>query len=261
MSCRRARRVVMEYAFDELERGERALFESHLDGCPRCRRRVSGLRHLWRALPEPHPAGLHPPAALWERSWSSILEGIAEPPQIDAPATDGWVATGSRWSAVAAAIVAAFLLGQRWDDVRQVALRLAGLEPPAAAGYFSGLDSFQRASDGYLQRSRLLLLELQQTGAAAGGVDDPWLMRHSRGLLGEFPRQFSTARRAHNPQLEQLLAELEGVLRHVLDQAQRQDGAVPADLESDLNRLLFKLEMLELPEAARTSAAAAPTPL
>lgn len=246
MSCRRARGLLVDYVFDEMERSGRAAFESHLDGCPRCRRHAAALKRLWRALPEPYPAALTPPAAVWERTWEAIAERIAAPLPADWPAQRPIAAW--RWAAAAAALGGAFLLGRYWDEARLASLRLAGRAAPPA-GYFSGLDTFHTASHGYLQRSRLLLLELQQTAGAEAGVDDPWLVSHSRSLLGEVPEHLSAARQIRNPHLEDLLADLEVVLRQVLE-SDRARGGLPRDLEAEMGLLLFKLEMLESPAAS-----------
>lgn len=259
MSCWRARRRLLGYVFDDLERSERSLIESHLDGCPRCRRRALGLRRLYRALPEPHPAALEPPEEVWERTWSGILERIALPAHPEAAPlprrTFFW-----RRAAAAAALCGAFVLGRHWESLSGEALSLAGLRTPSG-GYFSGLDSFQAASHDYLQRSRLLLIELQQTGSGEAAHDDPWLVDHSRGLLGEVPHHLTAARRIHNPHLEDLLGELEAVLRQVLERSASDRTHVPPGLEAQMSLLLFKLEMLGRPSYAPAQAALHPTPL
>jgi len=253
MSCRRSRRTLPEYLFDEMDRVERADFESHLDGCQRCRKQVHGLRRLWKSLPEPYPAALEPPPQVWAHCWERILERVTVPgaDRSAAPAAGG-LSRPARWTAAAAVLAGAFLLGLRWEDVRLQAMHLTGLAPAAEEGYFSGLESFASESDNYLQRSRLVLMELQQTGATAQSVDDPWLAEHSRLLLGEAPRHLTAARRIRNPRIEDLLAELESVLRQVLENGGGGAG-LPPELEAETELLLFKLEMLD-----RTSPAVQP---
>jgi hypothetical protein len=246
--------MLLEYTLDDLESAARIDVESHLDGCPRCRQQAMSIRRLWRALPEPQPGALQPPPAAWERSWNSILERIAgpEPDQTVQGSAGGWRA-GARWAAAAAACAAAFVLGLEWPDVRDSALSLLG-SSPSPVNHFAGLDSFQRASDDYLQRSRLLLLELQQTGAGSRTLEDPWLVDHSRSLLGEAARHAPAARRIHNYHIERLLADLEVVLRRVLGAAQ--SGGIDPGLESEMGLLLFRLEMLERPAAPASAPAA-----
>ena len=254
MTCRRTRKALLEYTLDDLEDTTRLDVESHLDGCPPCRQQAVALRRLWRAVPEPQPAALIPPDAFWERSWSRILERLdsreAEVPgAVPAPRR----VVLARWAAVAAGLVLAFVLGLLWPSLREAALALAGADPEPV-NHFAGLDSFQRASGDYLQRSRLLLLELQQTGAAGSSLDDPWLAEHSRALLGEASRHAPIARRIHNRHIERLLADLEGLLRRLLDTSSR--GGVDPGLEAEMSLLLFRLEMMERPDLPAAAPAA-----
>jgi hypothetical protein len=248
MTCRRARRLLLEYIFDDLERPERAAVESHIDGCRHCRSQALAWRRLQRLLPEPYPAAPEMPGDVRDRIWSGVIEEISTPADpAPRPAVAGW-RTARRWSAVAAALCLAFLAGRSWEDLSRAALRAAGMEPVRAGGYFSGLDAFDRSSDSYLRRTRLLLMELRQGGGGAEPLADPWLARHSRGLLREAPRHLASARRLRNPQLEALLEDLETVLREVLESGE--GAALPEDLESELGMLLLKLEMLEPPAPA-----------
>ncbi|MEE9217440.1 MAG: zf-HC2 domain-containing protein [Acidobacteriota bacterium] len=245
MSCRRVRKLIVEYVFGELPRQQQTVLESHLDGCSRCRRALLGLRRLCRMLPDPYAGPLGPGAETWDQVWNRIVEEVSAPEVApSAPSRARWP-TPLRWAATAATLSAAFLVGRHWDDLRSQAGYWLGRDVPSPAGYYTGLDSFQSTSDDYLQRSRLLLLELQFSGVGAAGVDDPWLMDHSRNLLGEAPRLRQVARRIRNPRLEGLLGELETVLSLILETSALGQAALPAELESDLGRLLFKLEMLE----------------
>jgi hypothetical protein len=254
VTCRRARRLLLEYVFDDLEPRPRAAVESHLDGCPDCRRQALSWRRLQRLLPEPCPAALELPAAVRERVWSGVLEEISLP-AVSAPVASPRSGRALlRWSSVAAAVCLAFLAGRSWDDLSRAALRAAGMEPGRAGGYFRGLEAFERSSDSYLRRTRLLLMELRQGEAATRQLTDPWLANHSRGLLREAPRHLASARRLRSPQLEALLEDLEAVLREILESGD--STALPADLESELGTLLLKLEILERP-----SPAPAPPPL
>lgn len=248
MTCRRARHLLLEYIFEDLDRSERAAVESHIDGCPGCRRQTLSWRRLQRLLPEPCPEALELPEAARERIWRGVVEEISLPADSSPRAFSPSGRAAWRWSAVAAALCLAFVAGRSWDDLSRAALRAAGMEPVRAGGYFSGLDSFEHSSDSYLQRTRLLLMELRQGGGGAQQLADPWLARHSRGLLSEAPRHLASARRLRNPQIEALLGDLETVLREILESDT--GAALPADLESELGTLLFKLEMLERPAPA-----------
>jgi anti-sigma factor RsiW len=239
---------MLEYIFDDLERPERAAIESHFDGCPRCRRQALAWRRLQRLLPEPSGTAPDLPDAVRDRVWSGVTDEISVP-EASSPfrSRSPWRAA-ARWTAVAAAVCLAFLFGRSWEDLSQAALRAAGMEPSRAGGYFSGLDSFERSSDSYLQRTRLLLMEVHLGGGSTQQLADPWLARHSLGLLSEAPRHLASARRLRNPHLEALLRDLEAVLREVLESDA--GAALPEDLESDLETLLMKLEILERPAPA-----------
>ncbi len=257
MSCRRVQGLLLEYVFDDMGAAQRAALESHLDGCPRCRQRVSGLRRLWRALPEPYPAALEPQPATWERSWSAILERITLPAEAQAAAGIDRRPTFARGTAVAASLCLAFLLGLHWPDLRLAALRMAG-RAPAYVPHVSGLETFQSASHGYLQRTRLLLLEVRQSEPSSGSLADTSLVSHSRSLLGEAPRHLTAAREVRNPHLEALLFELEDILRQILERGGGAPGGLPTDLEDAMDVMLFKLEMLERPPAPHAAPAMRP---
>ncbi len=246
MNCRRARKLFLEYIFEELDREARTSLESHLDVCEKCRSRVLELRGLWHSLPEARRHSL--PSEVSGQVWDSILEKISVQAEADLPRRGpGW-ATPLRWAATAAAIGAGFMLGRHWDDARTQIYLLLGHQPAIDEGYFTGLDSFENASDDYLERSRLLLLELQLSEAALEELKSPWLSSHSRALLGEVPRLRRVARRLDNPQLEGLLGELEDVLGRILDISAQGGGSLHPELESAMSRLLFKLEMLDSPD-------------
>lgn len=245
MNCRRARKLFLEYIFEELDREAKTSLEGHLDGCEVCRSRVLELRGLWHSLPEARRQSL--PSEVSGQVWDSILEKIRvqSGPELH---RQGLVwATPLRWAATVAAVTAGFMLGRHWDDIRPLIPYLPDHQPALSEGYFTSLDSFESASDDYLERSRLLLLELQLSEAALEELKSPWLASHSRDLLGEAPQLRRVARRLENPQLDGLLGELEDVLGRILEISAQGGGSLHPELESAMGRLLFKLEMLDSP--------------
>ncbi|MCZ6779417.1 MAG: hypothetical protein V3U86_06085 [Acidobacteriota bacterium] len=253
MNCRGARKLFLEYIFKELDREAQTSLEGHLDDCVNCRSRVLDLRGLWHSLPEARRHSL--PSGVSEQVWDSILKEISAQPGRQLPRQGrGW-AMPLRWAATIAAMVAGFMLGRYWDDAHRELNRFLGSPPAVSAGYFTSLNSFETASDDYLERSRLLLLELQLSEAALEELKSPWLASHSRDLLGEVPRLRRIARRLDNPQLERLLVDLEDVLGQILETSAEAGGRLHPDVESAMGRLLFKLEMLDSPREEALSSA------
>ena len=238
MNCRRARKLFLEYIFEELDREARTSLESHLDVCEKCRSRVLELRGLWHSLPEARRHSL--PSEVSGQVWDSILEKISVQAEADLPRRGpGW-ATPLRWAATVAAIGAGFMLGRHWDELNP--------QPANDGSYVKNLKLFENASDDYLERSRLLLLELQLSDAALEELKSPWLSSHSRDLLGEVPRLRRVARDLENPDLERLLGDLEDVLDRILEISAAGGDRLHPELESAMSRLLFKLEMLDSPD-------------
>lgn len=192
--------LLAAYAMDALDQDEREAFETHLDGCPRCRAELVGLREALAELAgqvstEP-PAALRgavldavaasgPPAAV-EPAAASGPGRIDEPPRTDGPG--GPVAARSgRWPLLVAAAVAVLaLIGvtvwQPWNP-RPTAVTAADVLAAADAVRATGTAGGGQIT---LVRSnalgRAVLITRDMPSAPAGMVHQAWL-QHPGGAM------------------------------------------------------------------------------
>lgn len=178
------------------------------------------------------------------------------------PALRAALAAGSRpapvlpwWRLAQAAAVlllagASFTVGRLWDQAAGIFTGSDGTAMPAAAGS-TGLDSegrlllFSQRTNDYLDRSRMVLLELANGDFGAEGLS---LSEASRRLLQENPAARQVAREIADRRLQDLVGELEVLLGQISRLPETESGHVER-IRTYLNNSGL-LEQLELMGAA-----------
>lgn len=228
---------------------------AHAAGCPECSARLRALGEELSALAPPdEPAR---PPDYGAQVWARIERRLDEEVPHGSAASRGAVVRpfGRRFfgrvaglSAIAAALVAAFLLGQRFP----------GRQKPISAEVRERV--LLVAIGHHLERSQMILVEL--ANAPTDGPLDVALERASAGELVSANRLYrQTALRSGETALAAVLDELERVL---LEVAAGPERLAPADLEELQRRieargLLFKIRVVgsQVRERGRVTAPAA----
>lgn len=206
---------------------------AHLETCGECRERLQRLGETLALARSPEVP--EPDEGFEARVWARLQPRLA-PPQV------AWTGMSWRWlwpraaglGAVAAALVAAFLLG------RGLAPRPQPLSPEVRERLLLV------AVDDHLERSRMVLVEL--ANAPDGQPLDVSLQRDVADELVSANRLYrQTARRSGEPGLAAVLEELERVLIEI---ATGPEALAPADLAGLRHRiesrgLLFKVRVIQ----------------
>jgi len=261
------------YHYGETDGGavDRAAIEAHLAACSRCRAERDTLARTLAAVstvPVPERAESYG-QEVWQRleprlhggagilPAGSVLEDAGKPaPQVHGkPARQLEPGRRSRWldffawprlamgGAVAALLVAAFLAGRYWPGPKSPAAPAA--EPISAQARDRVLLA---AVADHMERSEILLMELENANAAGGRKIDISLQRQQAQELAAGTRLYEqAARQAGETGLSNLLDDLGRVLVTV---AHSPNTVTPAELTELRGRIegpgiLFKLQVVD----------------
>ena len=206
--------------------------ESHLASCPECAERLRVLAETlaFAQAPDPPERGDDYGARVWERLRPQL--GLEVPPKVVPLRRALWPRVAAL-TALAAALVLAFLLGRRFPEQPQ----------PLSAEVRERV--LLVAVGEHLERTQLVLVEL--ANAPAGEALDVSAQRAVADELVSSGRLYrQAAARSGDPALAAVLEELERVLQEV---AAGPDSLGPADLAKLQQRieargLLFKVRVV-----------------
>ncbi|HET6372894.1 MAG TPA: hypothetical protein VFG76_06285 [Candidatus Polarisedimenticolia bacterium] len=190
-------------------------------------------------------------------TWSTLRAELSSS-RAQAPSPALGDRSGPRFLKAAAVLLiagAAFVLGRSWDALTPTGLQQSsvGVPPPSLreGGPDSGrpedagwrLKTFSQETNGYLDRSRLVLLELSNSEAAE---DSEALRTASRGLLRENPHARQVADKIDDPRIEELVKRLQGVLEEIARLSVPADGRSIDRIRSYVNDsgVLMQLEIM-----------------
>ena len=225
--------------------------ESHLAACKDCAAEFAQLRATLSAIDYPVPER----AADYEAQLWSTLRPRLE--QSEAPKRSAWTALlqPRRWAiagALAVIIVAAFVAGRITRPKQPGPTEVVNKQSP------SGKDRVLMVAVGdHLDRTEMILVELANT-RAEGKVDISAERDFAQSLVNENRRYRPTAKRDKDPEIANVLDEVERVL---IDIAHHPDSVSGKELEELQQRIesqgvLFKVRVIESKVKARGRAEA-----
>jgi hypothetical protein len=246
--------------YDELPATRRRQVESHALVCSRCRQELMSYRTTLEAV---------------DLARLTEMATVESPGDWDALRARLRLSDRGRLREVmvpalkAAAIVllagAAFALGRAWDELSLGPIGGYGatgpsslavvpqLTPPAEQGTASHLQEFSQETNGYLDRTRLVLLEFANADAAS---DSGVLREASLVLLAESRRARNVADRIADPRIDEIMVRLEGILRDITRLSEAGDAASMDRIKARM-RDSGVLDQLEIMSVASDRIAAA----
>lgn len=255
MTSSRSERLLL-FLYDELESGERAAMEEHLRECAECARELTSLSETLATVETARLAEMATVDAPGD--WEQIRARLEPALLFAAPrqASSAW------WMAKAAAILllagASFVVGRNWEDL---ALGLGLESDPGIASIDTGDGSgvpagpetraegialFTERTHGYLNRSRMVLLEFANTDEAQHSM---FLRQASRTLLEENSYARRVAGEIEDQRLEELLDDLGRILREISLLTEPGDTRAIDRIRAYVNNsgVLDQLEILSTP--------------
>jgi len=242
------------YLYDELAPDQRAPVEAHLRECEACRLELASLRETLATVDS---AGLAEMATFdAPGEWHEIRERLAKPALRLLPAPTPVLSLLAKAAAILVLAGVSFVVGRNWEDL---ALGLGLVPSPEAAssavgeGQVSppatraeGMALFTERTHGYLNRSRMVLLEFANAQEAPDSV---FLRQASRTLLEENSYARLVAGEIEDQRLEELLDDLGRILREISTLTQPGDTRAVDRIRTYLNNsgLLDQLEILSTP--------------
>jgi len=212
------------YLYDELPSSRRAAVDDHLSGCDRCRSEVGVYRQTLGAVDRARipqvAASAAPPD--WEAEWRALERSLGS--ARSGPSWSGFLSSPLLKAAVVLLVAGvSFTAGRQWDSGLSPLLlsRLSngiGVPGPAADSLIVPQDSvtrmrlFSEQTHGYLDRSRMVLLEFANGREAATSSA---LREASSNLLRETKAARRVAGQMADPRIEGLLAQVEGILGQI----------------------------------------------
>ena len=245
------------YIYDDLEVDRRAALERHLSTCHACREEIGSLREALGAVDRSRLAEMADRAA-------------AGLPQLSLPEAERRSPSAARWLKAAAILIlagASFVAGQQWSRLASPPEQAASGEsatpaparpPESGAGPAAvpehaeeRLADLAAQTKGYLRRSRFVLLEFANAGAVSS---DQALRNASIDLLRENRAARRIAGEIADPRLDELLAQLETILREISRLSDPNDSGTVERIRNQVNDsgLLDQLEILSA-EPARVA--------
>jgi putative zinc finger protein len=246
------------YIYDELPDDRRALTEAHLEACRSCREEMDSFEATLQTIDRAGMvdfATVHAPG-----DWSELEARLEASRSAVAPLTLPFARRPGLLAKAAAILLivgGSFVAGRYWDSIGS-SLGLPGgagddgsLTGNPTSGGPRGIpeDSaarlrfFSEKTNGYLDRSRLVLLELANTGSAA---DATALRAASGNLLRENRLARTVAGQVADRRLEDLVGQLETILRQISRLSDQGDQATIDRIRAYVNNsgVLEQLEIL-----------------
>ncbi len=236
-TCGSLEQDLILFLYDDLTADRRAELERHLRACSGCSEDVASFRLVLDTINE---AGLGQTAEQEAPGAWPPLRALIE--EAGASSRRPWVAPLFKAAAIVLLAVGTFILGANWYAIAPESLRTAfDFGAPAPIGLLDGQASgsgvprdqdagwslrvFSEETNGYLDRTRLVLLELANTG---GNPMPAPIREASRNLLRENSHARLVAGRIEDPRIQELVGQLEGILREI---AQLSDTGDTRNLE------------------------------
>lgn len=268
MTCKECRKQFVEALYGELNSGQRAEFEAHLQDCAACAAEYGRLQQTLRIMDQREQPRLESDFGdvFWDKLAAKLdaedAPPAARPPQRETPARVlrmfDWP-RASRIAAAAAVLVIGVLIGRYFFSRGGEEIPLAGsretlLQPTALE---------VRAGD-YLEKSKVLLLGLVNWEAEtpeAVALDFPRYQRASRDLLQEAGYLKTALEDSRQRRLRALVADLEVVLLQIANLEAENDLSAIEMVKTGVDRrgILLKINLEEirraqsLPRPGRTS--------
>jgi len=256
MGCAFTRQDLLPYLYEDLPAGRRESLDGHLATCARCRAELASFRETLGAvsdarLPERVAAAM---PADWPAVWASLRDRILS--EAAAPVAGRGISPLLKAAAVLLVAGASFAVGRQWDTLtslggpvpvqpmtgRTVAPDASQTPEDAAAR----LQLFSEQTHGYLNRSRLVLMEF----ANARETGDSRLVREaSNNLLRETKAARRVAGQISDPRIEDLLAQVETLLGEIARLSDSGDATTVNRIKNEVHEsgVLDQLELLSFP--------------
>ncbi len=260
--CEAAQQDLVLLLYDELPGTRRQHVESHALACSRCRQELMSYRTTLEAVDLARLTEMATVAAPGD--WDALrarlqLSDRGRLRKVTVPALKA--------AAVVLLAGAAFALGRAWDDFSLGPIGGYGgagpsslavvpqPTPPAEQGTASHLQEFSQETNGYLDRTRLVLLEFANADASS---DSGFLREASLDLLAESRRARKVANRIADPRIEEIMGRLEGILRDITRLSAAGDAASMDRIKARMHDsgVLLQLEIMSV--ASDRIAAAGP---
>jgi hypothetical protein len=242
------------FLYEELPAERRPELDRHLRECAHCRAELNDFRATLHAVDRariPQESDRRLPAD-WDFEWLALRARLEA-----ARGARPWPSTASLLKAAAVILLAgaSFAAGRQWNSLG------SARDPfgPAGAGPNGGtngagslsvpedpaarLQLFSEQTHGYLNRSRIVLLEVAN-GREDGDADS--LRKASLTLLRETTAARRIAGQMADPRIEELLAQVEGLLKEISRLSGTADPTTVNRIRSELNSsgVLTQLELL-----------------
>ena len=243
--CNSIQQDLVPFLYGELPDHRGDAIEAHLRSCASCKEELASFRSTLDLVDS---AGLVEMATHSEPGdWIGLRDRLLE---ARSPAAVSWTGHLLRAAAILVVVGSSFILGRNWDSV-------APGQPPAIPDDASGpedlpsrfqdgswrLRVFSEQTNGYLDRTRLVLLELANTD----GTPVPGMIRNaSRSLLKENAHARQVAHRVRDPLIEGLLDELATILDQIAKATDEDDRTSTEKLRTYVNDsgVLLQLEIM-----------------
>ena len=244
------------YLYSELPFLRREALEEHLAACARCRAESASFRETLTAVSAARlsEAASRAVPADWTDQWESIRARIESEP---APGARRGFMASPMLKAAAVILVSgvSFVAGHQWNSLLSSSLMkvtpwssappgpamLDGVAIPEDAA--ARLQLFSKHTHGYLNRTRLVLLEFANAHEAGGSRS---LREASNNLLRETKSARKIAGQLSDARIEELLAQVEGILSEISRLSDPGDSTTVKRIKTEVHDsgVLDQLELL-----------------
>lgn len=244
-SCKSFEQDLVLHLYGELPDDRSTAIEGHLGSCASCNEELGSFRSTLDMIDS---AGLAEMVARAEPGdWSSLRERLLD---LRSPARTAWTGQLLKAAAIILVVGASFILGRNWDSLAPGNPASAGADTSIGVDVPSRFQDgswrlrvFSEQTNGYLNRTRLVLLELANTD----GNPVPGTIRNaSLNLLKENAHARQVAHRVRDPLIEGLLDELATILDQIAKASDEDDHISTQRLRTYVNDsgVLLQLEIM-----------------
>ena len=253
-SCDSMEQELILFLYDEVSSDRRTEVEGHLRTCAGCTEDLASFRSVLDTIDRANLGQMATREGAGD--WPSLRAMILS---TGVPSHRPSVSPLLKAAAIVVLAGATFVLGRNWDSIAPDSLRDAFNLASASTAMVSPegrtpqgspeehntgwrLRVFSEETNGYLDRTRLVLLEVANTG----GTPMPGPIREaSRNLLRENPHARQVAGRIEDPRIEELVGQLEGILREIAQLSDTGDSTTIDRIRAYVNNsgVLLQLEI------------------
>ena len=255
IACSEVDQDLLPFLYEDLPGTRKDNIQGHLAGCARCRAEVASYRETLGAVDQARllEAAARSMPGDWDAHWHALRWRIENETVVRA--RRGFImAPMLKAAAVVLVAGASFMVGRQWESILSLgenglttasASRGAGTaeEPFVPADAEARLRLFSEHTHGYLNRSRLVLLEFANTPGAGGSRT---LAAASTNLLRETKSARRVAGQLRDPRIEELLGQVETLLKEIARLSEQEDSTTINRIRSEVNDsgVLDQLELL-----------------